>query len=228
MNHNWTRPRFAAASVGCSASRTGASFVHWTVNRNDGKSRMISSFRCSTPSLHGGPFRSGDAHGPFLPWAAAAAMALIAVGVSLRPKDPIVELTNFGWQVTPMRNGEIEFTFTGHPRGPSRPILSALRRLRHEPIIVTIVSDIKTISGIEAFRELKSFSSHDLMDTRVTDLSPLRELKNLSSLYLNGTKVTDLSPVRELKSLSLLDLSGTKVIERQTFDLLKQSGVQMY
>ena len=64
--------------------------------------------------------------------------------------------------------------------------------------------------------KLKNLKWLYLINTQVSDLSPLAELKNLKVLHLiNNTQVSDLSSLAELKNLLQLDLRNTLVSDEQ-------------
>jgi Leucine Rich repeats (2 copies) len=148
------------------------------------------------------------------------ALGAVALSIRIRPKDPIAELTDLGWEVHPgakgettfglTDQGEITFRLDDQPRWSRwSESASAFRRLRG-PFHVDVSPHVYSFIGIELLRNA-TISSLNLSGTLVTDLSPLRNLKNLTSLHLRRTQITDLRPLSELKSLKELDLNDTKV-----------------
>ena len=87
---------------------------------------------------------------PWLPWIAAAALAL-AAAVVLNLRDPVHELAELGWSVRTKGN-KWDISFAGAPPAES------LRALRHIP---------------------KSLTSLYLGGTKVSDVSALKDLKSL-------------------------------------------------
>jgi hypothetical protein len=60
---------------------------------------------------------------------------------------------------------------------------------------------------------LTALTTLNLMDTQVTDLSPVTPLTALATLILHGTRVTDLSPITNIAALTELYLSRTEVTD---------------
>ena len=177
----------------------------------------------------------------WLPWLAAACMALAFIGASTWQKEPIVELSELGWTVKITEKGlELE-----HLGVPPRESLKVLQRTS-KPLFVTLITLDKSISewrvlrnlsalslnpesasvvsdasDLSPLKDLKSLSSLDLGFTNVTDLSPLKHLNNLASVNLEYTRVSDLSPLKDLKNLSSLNLSQTRVTDLSLLKDLK-------
>ena len=86
------------------------------------------------------------------------------------------------------------------------------------------------VSDLTPLQELKNLIRLDLNQTQVSDLTPLQELKNLQWLYLNQTQVSDLTPLQELKNLQWLDLNQTQALPQsnpgERFD--SPSGVEEF
>lgn len=72
-------------------------------------------------------------------------------------------------------------------------------------LLNTPVSDLTPLAG------LKDLQGLNLYSTQVSDLTPLAELKELRILWLRNTPVSDLTPLVGLKGLRKLDLSKTQV-----------------
>jgi hypothetical protein len=154
---------------------------------------------------------------PFLPWIVAGAMVLAAT--SIRPKDPITELTELGWEERPQENDGIGFSFRGQPRWSKAA--QAFRRLRVQPIAVE-VTDIDTLAGMEALSVLKSPTSLKVISDKITDLRPLSSLKCLISLdILYVDEITDLGPLSGLKNLMWLNLNTNQITDLRPLGGLK-------
>jgi len=69
---------------------------------------------------------------------------------------------------------------------------------------------------------LTHLNSLSLMNTQVTDLSPLTVLTQLNSLSLTNTQVTDLSPLSVLTQLNSLSLMNTQVTDLSPLSVLTQ------
>jgi len=88
-------------------------------------------------------------------------------------------------------------------------------RVRWVNLINTQVSDLSPLA------ELKNLKILTLNNTQVSDLSPLAEVKYLKILTLNNTQVSDLSPLAEVKNLEWLNLRNTQVSDLSPLAELK-------
>ena len=60
-----------------------------------------------------------------------------------------------------------------------------------------------------------------LMENRITDLSPLAGVPNLTTLWLSGNQVQDVTPLKELKKLRTVLLQANRVPPGQLEELRK-------
>jgi Leucine-rich repeat (LRR) protein len=151
---------------------------------------------------------------PWMPWAAAVALAVIAFALPLVKPDPRVALSKQGWKIS-----EPEGVLTLERNDDIPPAsVSVLRGLPSPYSLAIFGGDVTDVS---ALRDLKSLTSLYLRDTKVADVSALKGLKSLTSLYLDGTDVTDVSALRDLKSLTSLYLRDTKVADVSALKDLK-------
>jgi Leucine-rich repeat (LRR) protein len=163
---------------------------------------------------------------PWLPWAAGAALVVLAIGTANWRKDPLIELTDMGWAVQKSDRG-LGLAFAGGV--PPKASLPALRRI-HSNLgvgLVAIDSSISewrtlpnlsvlqlsnsSVNNLEPLSGLKSLSGLDINNTAVSDLEPIKGLTNLAGLDISSTPVSDLDPLRNLVKLSDLDVSSTQV-----------------
>ena len=77
----------------------------------------------------------------------------------------------------------------------------------HLSLLETNVSDLTPLTKYPRFESL------NLLGTRVKDLTPLQQLRRLQTLDLTGTAVSDLEPLRELRNLQILSLMETRVTD---------------
>ena len=78
------------------------------------------------------------------------------------------------------------------------------------------------ISDLSPLAELKQLQRLDLRSTSVSNLNPLVKLKQLQGLNLRSTSVNDLSPLAQLKQLQGLYLSSTSVSDLSPLGELKK------
>lgn len=69
-------------------------------------------------------------------------------------------------------------------------------------------SGIRTLAGIEAFKNLKTLNLHQ---NQIGDIAPLKELMKLETLDLGLNKVQSLAPLTELNALKKLDISDNQL-----------------
>ena len=62
----------------------------------------------------------------------------------------------------------------------------------------------------------------DLVESEVTDLSPLENLTNLKELFVDHTQVSDLSPLEELTNLERLSVNHTQICDISHLAKLKK------
>ena len=71
----------------------------------------------------------------------------------------------------------------------------------------------KRISDLSPLSELTNLDRLLLSWNNISDLSPLSGLHNLDLLYLHNNQISDLSPLRSLKNLSIIDLSYNQIYD---------------
>lgn len=115
-------------------------------------------------------------------------------------------------------------------RGKSIVHIDALRhaaQLRYVSMVDTGVSDISPLAFTRDLRKV------EFTESPITDISPLAKSAGISGLYLKNTNVSDLSPVAALKQLDSLDISGSKVssvaslakLEKLSFLSARHTGI---
>lgn len=175
-----------------------------------------------------------------LHWITAASALLTLVLILNLRKDPLVELTDLGWNVTPTDNG-----LSLAVKGPApKRSLGALQRI-HKTIFIHLdtldatvsewrdlknlttldLSGATQVSDVRPLKELKNLTGLNLAITKVSDLEALKELQNLATLNLSHTQVSDLEPLKDLKNLTTLDLSFTRVSDVEPLRKLKNLTV---
>ena len=80
-----------------------------------------------------------------------------------------------------------------------------LSHLTELSLIQTSISDISPVSALSNLTRL------ELSGDSVSDISPVSVLSNLTQLDLIGTAISDISPVSALSHLTQLKLSGTSI-----------------
>jgi hypothetical protein len=146
---------------------------------------------------------------PWMPWAAAGALGIVAVVSPLVRQDPRIVLGNQGWTVSGGGKSPLEIRRYDGKIPPES--ISILRTL---PSPWALDLSGPTVVHISALKELKSLTELNLSGAAVGDESALKELKSLTDLDLSRSSVGDVSALKELKSLTTLDLSGTSVGRR--------------
>ncbi len=69
-------------------------------------------------------------------------------------------------------------------------------------------SGIRTLTGIEAFKNLKTLNLHQ---NQIGDIAPIKELAKLETLDLGMNKVQSLAPLTDLNYLKTLDISDNQL-----------------
>lgn len=87
--------------------------------------------------------------------------------------------------------------------------------LKNLYIVNSKVSDLSPISGL---RQLESIY---LIDNKITDLTPLSGLNKVTTLILERNLITDITPLQSLTSLENLDLSTNLISDIQPLKPLK-------
>jgi Leucine-rich repeat (LRR) protein len=149
---------------------------------------------------------------PWLPWAAAATLAVVLIGASSWQRDPLADLADLGWQVRRTDDGGVELSSGTPPEGSA----GALAKIKG-PIRMRIGE----IGRVSEWGAAKNLIGLDLHGGKVSDVSPLKALENLTELYLSDTDVSDVSPLKNLKNLSLLELLDTDVSDVSSLKDLK-------
>jgi Leucine-rich repeat (LRR) protein len=68
-------------------------------------------------------------------------------------------------------------------------------------------------SSLEGIWYLSNLTELWLINTQITDLTPLTGLSNLTTLWLDNTQITDLTPLTSLSNLTTLSLYNTQITD---------------
>ena len=113
----------------------------------------------------------------------------------------MARLSRLGWAVRALPTGALELKFD-QEKPPYAQSLDALRVLTSRRLEVFLGGKVKSLEGIGALGELKSFTSLNLTDAEVVNVSPLRELTN--ALRERGVPTERFRTVEVGESVSLL------------------------
>ncbi len=69
-------------------------------------------------------------------------------------------------------------------------------------------TDIKSLKGLEIFKNITNIS---ITDSEISDISAISEFEKLNVLILNNNKIEDFSAISELKALKTLSISGNPI-----------------
>ena len=96
---------------------------------------------------------------------------------------------------------------------------------RIENIEISAKESIRSLKGLEYFKNLKSLNiriSEPIEQNEIVDLSPLKELRELRTLYLSFNRISDLSPLVDLQLLENLSLSYNEITDISILAKLKR------